>query len=103
MGNGLDRLTRDGFLTAVLNAPVLTQVLAPLQSRGEHNPRDFHKVVWRLPIPLFEPAEDSHTQLARLAERAESVSVDVDVSRAKRFEGKASTCARGARRGWCER
>jgi hypothetical protein len=35
------------YLTAVLNNPALTQLLAPMQSRGEHNPRDFDKLVWR--------------------------------------------------------
>lgn len=39
------------YLAAIFNAPVTTARLTPLQSRGEHNPRDFHKLVFQLPIP----------------------------------------------------
>ena len=76
------------YLTAVLNAPVLSQLVAPLEARGEHNPRHFDKYVWRLPIPLFDAAEDSHAQLVQLAVRAEEVAATVDVSGVGRFEMK---------------
>jgi hypothetical protein len=33
------------YVTAVLNSPALTQLVAPMQARGEHNPRDFDKQV----------------------------------------------------------
>ena len=52
------------YLTAILNSPALTQLLAPMQSRGEHNPRDFDMLVWRLPIPLFDANSPQHRQLA---------------------------------------
>lgn len=39
------------YLTAILNSDVLTQLVRPLQARGEHNPRDFDKYIFQLPIP----------------------------------------------------
>jgi hypothetical protein len=76
------------FLTAILNSSALTQLVAPLQSRGEHNPRDFDKQVWRLPIPLFIPDNDRHCRLVELAEAAEEVAESTDVSAPKTFQAK---------------
>lgn len=76
------------FLTAILNSSALTQLVAPLQSRGEHNPRDFDKQVWRLPIPLYMPGEEQHQQLVELAARAEEIAESTDVSAPKTFQAK---------------
>jgi hypothetical protein len=59
------------YLTAVLNAPALSDLVRPLQGRGEHNPRDFDKYVWQLPIPMFDATIPEHMQLVQLAEQAE--------------------------------
>ncbi|MCX6363646.1 MAG: hypothetical protein NTW58_05675 [Actinobacteria bacterium] len=74
------------YLTAILNAPSLTELLAPLQSRGEHNPRHFAKLVWRLPIPLFDPANADHQQLVELAAQAEALAAATDVSGKRTFQ-----------------
>jgi len=76
------------YLTAVLNAPSLTAHVNPLQSRGEHNPRDFHLVVWRLPIPLFDPSNELHQQLVQLAAEAEAVAASVDISGHRTFQAQ---------------
>lgn len=55
-------------------------MLAPFQPRGEHNPRHFDKLVWRLPIPIFDGSDEKHRRLVGLAERAEQVAAEVDVS-----------------------
>lgn len=73
------------FLTAVLNAPVLTERVGPLQARGEHNPRDIDKYVWALPVPRFDPSEPLHVQLVELGVRAEQVAAGVQLS-GSRFE-----------------
>jgi SAM-dependent methyltransferase len=65
------------YLTAVLNStPILTAVTY-LQGRGENNPRDFDKHVFRLAIPGYDPANATQRQLVTLAERAELVAADV--------------------------
>lgn len=74
------------YLCAVLNSPELTRLVAPLQSRGEHNPRDFDKQVWRLPIPLFNEGDEIHQRLVRLARSAEDLSAAVEVDDVKTFQ-----------------
>jgi SAM-dependent methyltransferase len=76
------------FLTAILNSPTLTRLVAPLQSRGEHNPRDFDKQVWRLPIPLYVPENDAHRQLVELAGRAEEVAAATDITAPRTFQAQ---------------
>jgi len=76
------------YLVAVLNSPAITELLAPMQSRGEHNPRDYHKLVWRLPIPLFDPDDARHRKLVELAEEAEAVAATVDVSSWRSFQAQ---------------
>ena len=76
------------YLTAVLNSPALTQLVAPLQARGEHNPRDFDKVVWRLPIPLYDREDERHATLVALAEHAEEVAAGVDVDGIRTFQAQ---------------
>ena len=76
------------YLTAILNSPALTQLLAPMQSRGEHNPRDFDKLVWHLPIPLYDCDDPRHCQLVELAAQAEAVANAVDVSSHRTFQAQ---------------
>ncbi len=59
------------FLTGVLNSDALTELVRPLQSRGEHNPRHFDKYIWQLPIPLYDADSDLHSQIVDAARRAE--------------------------------
>jgi methylase of polypeptide subunit release factors len=56
------------YLAAVLNAPVIDQLIKPMQSRGLWGPRDIHKKVLELPIPKFNPENASHCRLAELGE-----------------------------------
>jgi Trypsin-like peptidase domain/Eco57I restriction-modification methylase len=65
------------YLTAVLNAPGLISAVQKLQPRGEHNPRDIAKYVFHLPIPLYDPNDAAHQELAALAAHAERVAAAV--------------------------
>ena len=67
------------YLTAVLNSPLLNRLVRPLQARGEHNPRDFDKYVFRLAIPLYDPQVPAHRDLAELAARAEALVAGLDL------------------------
>lgn len=58
------------YLCGVLNSGVATETLAPLQARGEHNPRHFDKYVWALPVATFDPADSLHVEISSLAEEA---------------------------------
>ncbi len=55
------------FLVGILNSPVLTEQVRPLMSYGKDE-RHIDKHVWKLPIPTYDPANDLHVEIARLAE-----------------------------------
>ncbi len=67
------------YLTAVLNSDALLQLVRPLQARGEHNPRDFDKYVWQMPIPLYDPDQQLHRDLVDLAKRAEHIAAAIEL------------------------
>lgn len=57
------------YLCSLLNAPVIDELLKPMQARGLFGPRHIHKKVWELPIPEFDPANEAHIELALLGEK----------------------------------
>lgn len=74
------------YLVAILNSDEITARVRPLQARGEHNPRDFDKYVWQLPIPLYDAAEQSHRRLADLGAQAEQIAASIVIPAGTRFE-----------------
>jgi len=74
------------YLEAILNSDVLTMRVRPLQARGQHNPRDFDKYVWHVPIPAYQEANARHRRIADLAEQAESIATALVLPEGKRFE-----------------
>lgn len=56
------------YLAALLNSSHVNQLVKPMQAQGLWGPRHFHKKVWELPIPRFDPARREHADLARLGE-----------------------------------
>lgn len=87
------------YLAAILNSPALTQLIAPLQPRGEHNPRHFDKLVWRLPIPIYDAAEPTHQQLVEFARRAEEAAAATDVSALSTFQAQRRRIRQGLEAG----
>lgn len=65
------------YLAAVLNSDSTLRRVAALQSRGQFGRRDFNKALFALPIPLFDPGEAVHVQIAEAGQRAEEVAVAV--------------------------
>lgn len=55
------------YLVALLNSSITNQLIKPMQSHGEHNPRDIHKKVFELPIPKFDSKDGLHKRLSKLA------------------------------------
>lgn len=74
------------YLTAIFNSDALLELVRPLQARGEHNPRDFAKVLFQLPIPTYDADVELHRDLAGLAERAEQVAATVELPAGKSFQ-----------------
>lgn len=76
----VDTTNEARYLTAILNSRTLLDRVTPYQSRGLFGPRDFDKYVFRVPIPLFDSSNDKHTRLAELAEKAEQIAGNVDIT-----------------------
>jgi SAM-dependent methyltransferase len=73
--------TRDEarYLAAILNAPLLSDLVRPFQSVGAFGARDFDKYVWLAPIPTYDPGEPIHTKLVMAASEGEEVAAAVDI------------------------
>lgn len=64
------------YLAGILNAPITTELAQPLMSYGKDE-RHIDKSVWKLPIPLFDPADEIHTEIAALARGLAATVADV--------------------------
>ncbi|MEX3013965.1 N-6 DNA methylase [Gymnodinialimonas hymeniacidonis] len=74
------------YLVTVLNAPITTERVRPLQSRGEHNPRDFHKHVWKLPIPEYDESNSLHRELVEVGGECAVFVAGLELPKSVRFE-----------------
>ena len=74
------------YLAAILNSETARARVAGLQSRGQWGARDFDKVIFNLPIPLFDAKNATHAALARAAQRAETVAAAVALPEAVKFQ-----------------
>lgn len=68
------------YLLAILNSETARARIAPLQARGEQGERDFDKLMFTLPIPLFDARIRLHAALAAAAEAAEELAATVPVA-----------------------
>jgi SAM-dependent methyltransferase len=55
------------YLCAILNSPVLTEIVRPLMSYGKDE-RDIDKHLWKLPIPGYDETNPQHRDLADLGQ-----------------------------------
>lgn len=69
-----------------MNSEAVTHAVRPLLARGQHNPRDFDKYVWQLPIPLFDPNDHQHAQLVGLAATLEALVAGIVIQADRSFE-----------------
>ena len=57
------------YLASLLNAPIIDNLIKPMQSRGLWGPRDICKKVLELPIAQFEVKNSVHRRLAKLGKK----------------------------------
>ena len=74
------------YVTAVLNSRTLSSAVTPMQSRGQHNPRDFDMHVLAVPFPAYDELDAIHEVLVELSARAEAVAADVNVDDHRQFQ-----------------
>ncbi|MHB1110076.1 MAG: N-6 DNA methylase, partial [Devosia sp.] len=74
------------YLSVILNSETARKRGEDLQSRGQWGPRDFDKVIFALPIPLFDPNNALHLQLAEAGVEAEALAAQVPISEGMKFQ-----------------
>lgn len=74
------------YLVAVLNSETTRARAEKWQSRGQWGARHFDKVIFNLPIPRYDPADDTHVALAKLAGKAEKIASAVDLPEGVKFQ-----------------
>lgn len=82
----VDTVDEGRYLTGILNSRTLADAVTPLQSRGQHNPRDFDTLVFSVPFPAYDAASTIQAQIVALAGRAEDVAAAVDVDSHRQFQ-----------------
>ncbi|HEY0314154.1 MAG TPA: N-6 DNA methylase [Allosphingosinicella sp.] len=75
-----------GFLTSILNSECARSRAERYQSRGQWGARDFDKVMFNLPIPLFDADDPLHRELAEAGAHAEAVAGLVELVEGERFQ-----------------
>ncbi len=73
------------YLCAIFNSETARSRAERFQSRGQFGARDFDKVMFNLPIPLFDPRQPVHRDLARAGARAEALAALVEIPEGERF------------------
>ena len=89
------------YLLAIINSDALQEAVRPLMSKGQFGARDLQKHLWRLPIPEFDPAQKSHTAIAKAgATAAAAAKKKLAELRGQRSDELTVTIARRELRKW---
>jgi hypothetical protein len=84
--SAVSSLDEANYLTAILNSPVLGEIVAPYQSRGAFGARHFDKYVWYPPIPEYDGANTEHRALADVGRRAAAAASEVAIHSSSGFQ-----------------
>jgi hypothetical protein len=74
------------FLCAILNSETARSRAEKYQSRGQFGARDFDKVMFNLPIPLFNASDALHRDIAEAGAQAEQVAANVELKEGEKFQ-----------------
>jgi hypothetical protein len=74
------------YLCAILNSETARARAEKYQSRGQFGARDFDKVMFNLPIPLFKSSNAVHAELAQAGAQAEAVAASVELKEGEKFQ-----------------
>lgn len=92
------------YLAAIINSDNLEQAVQKFMPKGQFGARHLHKHLWRLPIPIYDPANPLHTDLATLgAQLAAEAAAQLDTlqtSRAAENKPTSIIVARRELRNW---
>jgi hypothetical protein len=65
------------YLCAILNAPLMTELVNPLQGRGQFGPRDFYGLPFEFPIPAYSSGSELHDRLRVLGGKSAGLASEV--------------------------
>ena len=92
------------YLVGIINSRTLEEAVEPLRPKGQWGARDLHKHPWRLPIPRFDAANETHREIAKAsAQAAAGVAAVLAELKASRPSGKgpiSGDAARDELRAW---
>ncbi|MES2000824.1 MAG: N-6 DNA methylase [Pseudomonadota bacterium] len=74
------------YLTAILNSETARSRAEQFQARGQFGARHFDKVMFNLPIPIFDPKQPLHRELAEAGAQAEAVAAEVELKEGEKFQ-----------------
>jgi SAM-dependent methyltransferase len=74
------------YLAAILNSETARSRAERYQSRGQFGARDFDKVMFNLPIPLFDASDPLHRDLGEAGSHAEDVAREVRLVETEKFQ-----------------
>lgn len=74
------------FMLAILNSEVARSRAERFQARGQFGARHFHKVMFNLPIPLFDEKDALHRDLAAIGAEAEAAAQMVELVEGEKFQ-----------------
>ena len=76
--------TEADYISAILNAPVTTELARPFMSYGKDE-RDIHKAPWELAIPSYAASNAAHVRLSALGAASERIAATFDINPALHF------------------
>jgi hypothetical protein len=74
------------FLLAILNSETARKKIEGLQSKGQWGASDFDKVIFTLPIPIFDPKSKLHLSLSAAALESEKLAAQVKLPDGVKFQ-----------------
>src|SRR6202041_1085813 len=81
------------YLLGIMNSDAFTLAVRPLQARGEHNPRHFHKFIFELSFPEFDLKDSLHQAIVSTAAECEVLAKSVQLPSAS-FQSQRRTVRR---------
>ena len=73
-------------MAAIINSETARARAEGYQSRGQFGARHFDKVMFNLPIPIFETSKAVHGEFAEAGAQAEALAANVELKAGERFQ-----------------
>jgi hypothetical protein len=74
------------YLCAIFNSEAARARAEQYQARGQFGARHFDKVMFNLPIPIFDDKKPLHRELADAGAQAETVAANVELKEGEKFQ-----------------